>query len=46
MNGKDRKIWKAGYDAGFKALIRANEKAFRIGNAILSVLDELYERAE
>ena len=38
--------YKEGYKDGMQAALRGNDHALRIGNAILEILDERYQRYE
>jgi hypothetical protein len=42
MTDKEAKIWKEGYDTGAKAMMRQNDAAIKIGQAIIDTLDERY----
>lgn len=37
------KVWREGYDLGVQNTLKTNDKALKIGQAILNVLDERYE---
>ena len=43
MNDKESKIWREGFEAGAKSVQRQNDKAIKIGNAILEVMYETFE---
>lgn len=52
MNKKDKKekreseIWRKGYDLGLRTALRDKELAIKIGESIISALDERYKIKE
>lgn len=43
MTDKEAKIWKEGYEAGVKAIMRDNSDAIKIGEVILNVMYDKFE---
>ena len=43
MTNKEAKIWKEGFEAGAKSVQQQNDKAIKIGNAIINTLYEIFE---
>lgn len=43
---KENEMWRRGYDMGVKTALQKNDTAIRIGQAIITALDERYESAK
>ncbi len=46
MNDKEAKIWREGFEAGAKSVQKQNDKAIKIGKAILDVMYETFATQE
>ena len=43
MTEKESKIWKEGYEAGVKMVMRSNEDSIEIGKAILEIMYKRFQ---
>lgn len=43
MTDQENEIWRNGFEMGLKSALRENDKAIKLGRAIIDVMYEIFE---